>query len=153
MLISLGAYADTGVSLDVEIDPALESEIKMLRKDLRADKLEIVTENVRLTEREAEIFWPIYREYDARLREIWNRRITLIAVYASHYDDLSDEQASYLISESLKIDVSLTKMRKKYHGKIERAVSVKVAARFVQVERRINNLLEIQVAREVPFVE
>ena len=36
---------------------------------------------------------------------------------------------------------------------IRRAVSVKVAARFVQVERRINNLLEIQVARGVPFVE
>ena len=101
---------DTSTSqLPAEFMPLVE----MLRADLRAEKLTIVTENMNLSSQEAKEFWPIYFDYDAQLREIWNRRITLIAEYASLYPNVSEEEASRLISESLDIDIRLSKLRKK----------------------------------------
>ena len=42
---------------------------------------------------------------------------------------------------------------REYHGKISSAVGGAVAARFVQVERRIGTLLDLQLAAEIPLLE
>ena len=42
---------------------------------------------------------------------------------------------------------------REHHGKISSAVGGAVAARFVQVERRINTLLDLQLATEVPLLK
>ena len=45
-------------------DQSIDSDIQILRADLRADKLKVVTQQMQLSDEEAKAFWPIYREYD-----------------------------------------------------------------------------------------
>jgi len=128
-------------------------EADMLRRDLRAEKREIVANNMGLTPTEADTFWPIYQEYEAELQLIWNKRITLIAEYASVYPDVTDEQAGTMMEESLALDDDVAKLRKTYYRKFKKALSAKTAARFIQLDRRINSLLELQVSNSIPLVK
>ena len=41
---------------------------------------------------------------------------------------------------------------REYHGKVAAAVGGAVAARFVQLERRIGTLLDLQLAAEIPLL-
>lgn len=151
--LGLAGAAETQIVLDGKSVEPFGPEIEMLRMDLRAEKLGVVTENMKLSKEEAETFWPLYQEYDARLREIWNERLILISEYTALYPDVTEQDAARLISESLETDEEILKLRKKYYRKIKSALSATVAARFVQIERRIGNIIEIQIAQGIPMVE
>ncbi len=125
----------------------------LLRLDLRSHRAEIVDESMRLSEAESQIFVPLYIEYDAEVQNLWNERLKLIAQYASEYNGISDAQASALANANLDLDNDLLKLRKKYYKKFETALGGRAAARFFQVDRRLNNLLELQASQSIPLVE
>lgn len=136
-----------------ELPANWQAEADLLRRDLRAEKRDIVSRNMQLTPSESEQFWPIYQEYEAELQLIWNKRIALIAEYASLYPDVTDAQADALIEESLTLDDDIAKLRKAYYRKFKKELSGKTVARFIQLDRRINSLLELQVANSIPLVQ
>lgn len=130
-----------------------QAEADLLRRDLRAEKREIVASNMGLTPMEADKFWPIYQDYEAELQLIWNQRIALIAEFGSLYPNVPDDRAAAMMEESLALDEDIAKLRKAYYRKFKKALSAKTAARFVQLDRRINSLLELQVSSSIPLVK
>lgn len=131
----------------------LRSDAELLRLDLRAHRAEIVMEIMQLTDAETEVFLPIYIDYDAALQNLWNERLKLIAQYASEYDGITDAQAGSLTEDNIGLDGDLIKLRKKYFREFEGALGGRIAARFFQVDRRLNNLLELQAAQSIPIVQ
>src|SRR5437762_1469201 len=63
---------------------------ELLRSDLRAQKVAIITEVMQFTEAEDTKFWPVYREYEAELAKINDDRMALIKDYADNYAALTD---------------------------------------------------------------
>ena len=43
---------------------AQDAYLELVRSDLKADRVALVTATMGFTDAEAEIFWPIYREYE-----------------------------------------------------------------------------------------
>jgi len=58
-----------------------------------------------------------------------------------------------LVEKSLDLDDDIAKLRKTCYRKLKKALSAKTAARFVQLDRRINSLLELQVSSSIPLVK
>ena len=58
---------------------------ELLRSDVRALKVAIITEVMGFTEAEDKAFWPIYREYDREMAKLGDERVAMIAEYASNY--------------------------------------------------------------------
>lgn len=56
------------------------------------------------------------------------------------------------MDSALDLDDRVTKLRRRYFRKFKRAVSATVAARFFQLDRRINSLVEIQLAERIPLI-
>ena len=52
----------------------LKTYVDLLRKDLKRDKVAIVTELMGLTPEEAAKFWPVYNEYDKALTKLGDER-------------------------------------------------------------------------------
>lgn len=136
-----------------ESQRVLSSNSDMLRLDLRAHRAEIVAETMQLSEADAGVFLPIYIDYDSAVQNLWNERLKLIAQYASKYDGITDAQASALATANFDLDGDLLKLRKKYFRQFESALGGRIAARFFQVDRRLNNLLELQAAQSIPIVQ
>ena len=68
--------------------------IEMLRADLRAEKVAVLTDAMELEDAESERFWPIYREYELELSKLGDRRLSLLARYGEDYDSLGNEEVT-----------------------------------------------------------
>ena len=130
-----------------------EMYLELLRSDVRAARVEILTDALELSDAEGTVFWPIFREYDTELMKLGDRRLALIKSFVASLASATDEQISSFAKESFALQSKRLKLRRKYHGKVTKAVSPKVAARFIQVENVMGMMIDIQVAAELPLVE
>lgn len=131
---------------------AQEEWIELLRTDFKTQKVAILTEAMEFTPQQAEIFWPIYREYDLALSKIGDARVALIKDYAASYEQMTEPKAKELAERSFKIEEDTAKLRRDYYKKIEKAINSSTAARFVMVERQIGMLVDLQIASDLPLI-
>lgn len=134
-------------------DASLERYIELLRADVRADKVAILTEAMSLSGQQSDMFWPIQREYETELSALGDRRLALIKEFAAIYGSLTDEKAAEMSSSWFKLQDDLGKLRKKYFKKVEKELGALVAARFIQVENAIGLLVDLGLTSEIPLLE
>jgi len=77
-----------------------EQDIELLRSDIRSAKKQIIAENMKLTNAQAEKFWPVYDAYAQETSKLGDARYALIKEYASHYEDMTDAQAESLVKKN-----------------------------------------------------
>jgi hypothetical protein len=124
-----------------------------MRQDIKTQKTAIITAVMDFNDAQSEIFWPIYREYDLERSKLGDQHITLIKEYAAVYDKLDEENSKQLIQDWYKLQEADLKLKKKYAGKIEKAMSAVTAARFVQVENQVDLLLDLEIASNLPLLQ
>ena len=129
-----------------------EPYLELLRKDLQTEKVAILTEAMELTDEQAEVFWPIYRDYQTKLSEIGDRRIALIKDYAAHYGEISGEKAKELTGKWFKQQNDRLSLWDKTVKKMSKDVDPVVAMRFLQVEHALNLAIDLQVTSELPLI-
>lgn len=127
--------------------------VELLRSDVRAQKVALITEVMEFTDAQSSAFWPLHREYELELSKIGDENLKLIKAYAKHYDRMTDEKATLMIKKLFQLKESRLALKKKYFEKIGKALSPVVAAKFIQLENVINNLIDIQIAAELPLIE
>ena len=141
------SYAQTS-NANAEID----KDIKLLRKDIRSEKKQLIALNLVLTDTEATKFWPIYDKYVAELKKIYDVRIELIKEYADNYDKMTDAMAASLNSRSAAVDQSIVALRQKYIPLVAKVLPGKKSALFFQIDKRLGLLVDLQIASELPLV-
>jgi hypothetical protein len=132
---------------------AQEQYVELLRSDIKTQKVAVMTDAMALEEAQSEPFWQIYRDYDYELSNIVDRRITLIKDYAASFSAMTDEKAAELAKTSFKVESDRAKLREKYYKKFAKDVSPLVGARWLMLERTINNLMDLQIAAEMPLIQ
>jgi len=125
----------------------------MLRANLRADKTKVMADQIQLSDSEGKAFWPIYNDYDHELSKLNDERVALLKEYVNSYDTLTDQQTQSLADRSFGLQKRRIDLRQKYFKKLSKTVSPKTAARFVQVEDRMDMLLNLQLAANIPMVQ
>jgi len=127
--------------------------IELLRSDIRTEKRALVTRAMHLDEAQGAKFWPVYTEYEAALTKMNDERVTLIKDYGAIYNSMTDKDASTLIGRSFKLEEQRTSLLKKYVGKMGKAVDMKTAARWAQVEYALDAAIDLQIASELPLLQ
>ena len=131
----------------------LRTYANLLRQDVRAEKMTIITQIMAFTPEEASVFWPVYADYDRELAKIGEEKIAIIQDYAANYGSVTDQKATELVSRALGVEEKRTALKRKYFQKFSEAMSPKSAARFLQVENQLLMLIDLQVASSLPVVE
>jgi hypothetical protein len=131
----------------------LKAYIEMMRKDLKKDKVSILTELMALTPQEAAKFWPVYNDYDKALVKLADERIVFIRMYADSYSSLSDETATKIATGMLDLEGRRIELRKQYFALLSQALTPKDAARWLQIESQIEKLLDLQILASLPIVD
>ena len=125
---------------------------ELLRQDLRTMKTAIVTDGMMLSDEEGEAFWPVYREYDFELQKIWDARLAVITSYAESFESMDDATADQIMKEAMKVSKARADLRTKYYKKMKKEVGAILAARFSQIDGIIQNIVDLQIASELPLV-
>jgi hypothetical protein len=147
------AAAQSSPAADATPTPSLDQDVKLLRADVQASKKQITAENLTLTADQATKFWPIYDQYAAEVAKIGDARVALIKEYAANYDTMNNEQANLFIHGAAAIDQQFTATRSKYVPIFEKVISAKQTALWYQIDRRLDLLINLQLAGNIPVVD
>lgn len=139
-----GARGEEGIS---------SSDIELLRSDLRTKKAARIAERMQFTDKEADAFWPVYRKYEVELAAINDKKIALMKDYLSHYETLDDKHAKELAQGVMEVDQMTLDLRKKYFDELGKVLRAKTVTRFLQFERRLQLLTDVQIASDFPAIK
>jgi hypothetical protein len=142
-----------GLAQDPASQAGFDEDIKLLRKDLRSEKKQIIAANMDLTDAEAQQFWPIYDRYMAELATASDPKYALLKDYAQNYSTMSSEQAESYIKGRAAVDESIMKLRLKYFPIFRKVLSGKSTALFFQLDWRLGLILDLQLASQTPLIE
>lgn len=127
--------------------------VEAARAEMRASREQLIAANMSLTEAEAAAFWPLYREFNLKKAELGDERLQIILAYADKYPDVDDATAKDLIDRSLKFERRMHKLEDSYAGKFGKVLPPTKLMRFLQIDSRIDTLVELEVQRAIPVVE
>ena len=133
-------------------DQATWTAIQQLQADVRSDRRTLVAENLPLTEGEARAFWPVYTAYAADLAKTGDRKASLIAAYAANFDSMNDTKAGAFMTDYLDMEASRLAVRKKYADQATKVLGAQKAARWMQIETKLDAIINLGIASEIPLV-
>ena len=129
-----------------------EDYMRLMRSDLRKEKAGIVDQAMGLDAAQKAKFWPIYQNYEKELAAIFDKRMGTIKKYAESFPNVPDATADQLVTEAMANLSARSELWKKYHGQVKAALGSKVAARFLQVENTLSQMIDLQLSAEIPLI-
>jgi len=148
--LATSASAQTSKPPETSRDTNIRAYVELLRADVRAQKVAILSQLMDLSETEDVAFWPIYRDYAVELAKINDERIALIDEYGKQYDDLTDDTADRLARRSFDLQDRRQALLEKCYERMKAALSPKVAVRFLQVEHQLLTIMDLQISAALP---
>jgi hypothetical protein len=140
------------VTVYAQSDSTTDKLIQDIRTDLKRDKIAIIGDAMGFTADQASKFWPIYKEYESEFTKVGDSTVTLIKAYGAQYETMTDEIAASLAKRNLELQQRQLDLRTKYYNRLVREISPVIAARFLQVDRRISLLVDLELATEIPLM-
>jgi hypothetical protein len=128
-----------------------DADIALLRKDIRAMKMQVIGENMSLSDSEAQKFWPIYKHYADDLHEVHNAKYALFKQYAETWATMTDQDALIYVRRSMEADADAQALRLKYVPVMNQILPGKKAATFFQLERRLCLMVDLQLFSQIPL--
>jgi hypothetical protein len=132
---------------------ASDQDIQLLRQDIRSKKKQLIAANLTLTADQATKFWPVYDQYTADLVKINDQKYTLIKEYADNWGNMTDAQALDYSQRWLAVDQQVAQLRIKYVPIFNKVVPGKTVASFFQLDRRVQMIIDVQIASQIPLVQ
>src|SRR5271167_929287 len=140
------------VTVERVISPTVTDEdIDLLRQDLRAKKMQVIGQNMSLSDTEAEKFWPIYNHYVKDLQVVNNQKYALLKQYAQMWETMTDQDAMIYVRNWLEADGQAQALRLKYVPIVNQVLPGKKAATFFQLDRRLNMMIDLQLFSQIPL--
>jgi Spy/CpxP family protein refolding chaperone len=152
VLVLAAASASAQFWSDAVMSP---QELQAAKELLEAERDMTHLINLDLTAEEGEAFWPLYEEYRQKVRSVRERKLSLVEAYAERYraGTVDDEFAEMAIKDALKIQLETVKIRQKYWKKFRRIVPATKAARFYQLENKMDTEIDFVLTGGIPVVE
>jgi hypothetical protein len=131
----------------------LSAYAELLRSDVRAEKVAIITEVMGFDDKEDAAFWPIYREYDLEMAKLGDERVALIEEYARNYSQLTDDMAAKVATRAIDLSTKREAALAKCYERVKAALTPKTALRFLQVEHQLLLIIDLQIAASLPIAK
>jgi hypothetical protein len=154
-LVALGLSLTLASGLAAQNTPpsADAANMQIAREKLRADKKLLVAENMQLTDAESAKFWPVYDAYQADQAALNDRTAKVIQDFAANYKSMTDPTADRLLTDMLKIDRERVDLQDKYRPKFAAAIPATKVARYYQIERKVQSIINYELADKIPLIK
>jgi hypothetical protein len=96
---------------------------------------------------------PVHDAYTQDTTKLSDTGYALIKGYAQSYDRLTDTQGDDLAKRMAALDVQAATLRQQWISTLRKVLPGKQTALFFQLDRRINLLIDLQLAAMIPVVK
>jgi len=152
LLIAFAAIASLGATdASLAQTTSTNDDTQLLISQIQADKRAVVLGAMELTDAEVAVFTPIYDEYQAEMKGLFQRGVDVLNKFAANYGSMTDAAAKDIMNEWFSIRDDRNAVIKKYAKKLGKKLPATDVLRWVQIENKLNALLDVQAARVVPI--
>src|SRR5262245_27799733 len=99
---------------------------QILLKQVMTDKRSVYAASLNLSDSESRAFWPIYDEYEAKVKKLDDRFLGLVNRFAAEYDTLSDAEAAGMLKEKMAIENDRMALKQTYTRKVAKTLPPKI---------------------------
>ena len=139
------AFVLSPASAQTTEDPAV------LLAKIQADKKGVVEKSLNLTPAEAKKFWPLYDKFQREL-DVPHREYSLaVRDYIAAEKSMTDANATRLARVVLAAQVTEAKMREKHFKEASKVLPGVKAARYMQIENKIQAIQRYETAKAIPL--
>jgi len=152
LLIAFAALASLGAA-EASLAQTTNStdDTQLLISQIQTDKRAVVLRTMELSDAEVAAFTPIYDEYQAEMKVIFQRGVDVLNKFAANYGSMTDAAAKDILKEWFSVRDDRNAVLKKYAKKLEKKLPATDVLRWVQIENKLTALLDIQAAQVVPI--
>ena len=133
-------------------DKTPEQVMEEFRTDLQTARAEIMGKAMTLTADQAAKFWPMYDQYQKEQNVIIDEQGKAVLAFADKYATLTDADSLAFMTAQLDRDQRMLELRRKYLAKFQTILPAGLAARAIQVDRRIGNVGQVALSSQLPLV-
>jgi len=130
-----------------------QRDINISRKLINNKRNTALAYNMSFTQQEKEKFWPLFREYRAAMDQVGDKQLANIVDYADHIGSMTQSKAKELLNRSFAIEKEAIKVRQRYVGKFRRILPETKVVRLMQIEHRMDSMVDMKIAEGVPLME
>lgn len=136
-------------------NPSASQNLEQGRAMIREGRLEVIREELHLTDAEAAGFWPIYGQYRDEIDAIQDRYAAMVKNYMKRYEaaDLTDAYADELMETFFSTRRGRLDVQQKYLPRFRGVLPALKVARLFQLEHKISAEIDAQLALVVPLVD
>ena len=127
-------------------------EIEAIIGQLEDNRRQVVDENMALDASAADDFWQVYDRYRGEMRELQLQGFTLLREFKAHFDELTDERATQVMSTYFDLQTQELAIRERYIESFNDALSPKDTLRLYQIENKIDAIIQSDVSAVTPLV-
>ena len=149
-LTSAAPQTQSLASLSIKTNP--EQALKAYRNDLQAERTELMSRNLTLTTDQAAKFWPAYAKFQAEQAVIIDKQVKVVQKYVDVYSNLDDSTALSLAGDVLDGDQQMTELRRKWLAEFRKILPPRLAARVIQIDRRLALTSQLAFAAQLPLI-
>lgn len=130
-----------------------QRQINISRKLIDDKRNTTIAFNMNFTEEEKKKFWPLYREYRKAMGEVGDKRMEVITEYAVNLNTMTNSLAKKLLDAAIAADKESIKVKQKYIRKFRRILPDTKVVRLMQIENRMDAMVDLKIAEGVPLME
>jgi hypothetical protein len=131
----------------------MSDQEQLLVSQIQTDKRAIVLSTLGLTDAEVAAFTPIYDKYQAEMKKVFTRSGEILNKYASNYDSMTDDAADDILKEAFEVREDRNDILKDYANRLGKKLPATKVLRWVQIENKLNTLIDWQMAQVVPLAK
>jgi hypothetical protein len=145
--------ASTGYARAQAVMAGDSAFIDLLRSDIKRERTDIINRVMEFSADDAAAFWPLFKEYQTKMDAIGDENVAFIKEYAGVYWSLTNPQAKSIGERWFELRLREHKLRQEYFEKFAGALSPVQALKIMQLDHRLDLVIDMQIANELPMVE
>jgi len=104
------------------------------REKIKSLKIAFITEKLDLSSTEAEAFWPVYNDHEAKIEALRKRERKEIRSKLRNADELSESDADKLLQLAMDLESDKAKLHLEYVDKVNEIISSKKTILLMKAE-------------------
>jgi hypothetical protein len=149
-VFTLAACTAIGAPYPV-VAQSIHDEQQQLIAQIQTDKHAIVLKSLALDDAQVQAFTPIYDKYQVERKKLFDRAADLLELYGSNYESMTDATAKQILKDWFSLRDDEVALTRKYAKQLEKVLPAAKVIRFVQIENKLDTLLQLKVVASIPL--
>lgn len=120
-------------------------------KNIEAQRIAFITQELNLTPDEAKVFWPVYNEYDVKRHELRKSFKNAGDFKKQDIDKLSEKEINQILDNQIIEAQKFLDLRKEYHAKFKSVLPAVKVLKLYNAEREFQRMLMDRMGKQKPL--